>query len=255
MFERFRDRLLAFLRVPPGVHPPAGDPARTRVFRASPSFFRYRVAVWALAQFGALVGLVVGYIALRALALEVQNEWLTWGIRVVEAIGVIAFLANVAVSLAVLRLDFEQRWYAVTDRALRIREGILVVREQTMTFANIQQVGIRQGPLQRWLGIADVHVSTAGGAGGGSEHGSGGHGMHEGFFRGVGNAVEIRDLIRERVRCHRDAGLGDPDDPEHAPAVGSAEAPPLAAVHALRDEVRALAQTLLASHATPPNQL
>lgn len=252
MLERLRDRLLAVLRVPSGVHPPAGDPARTRVFRAAPAFFRYRVAVWALAQLGALVGLVVGYLVLRQIALEVERDWFTWGLRAVEAVGVLTFLANVAVSLAVLRLDFEQRWYAVTDRALRIREGILVVREQTMTFANIQQVGIRQGPVQRWLGIADVHVSTAGGAGGGTEHGGVGRGMHEGFFRGVGNAAEIRDLIRERVRRHRDAGLGDPDDAEHVPA--SVEAEPLAAVHALHDEVRALARTLGAGRAAPTGQ-
>lgn len=74
-----------------------------------------------------------------------------------------------------------------------------------MTFANIQQISVRQGPLQRLLGIADVEVHTAGG---GSPD-EGGGGMHTGYFRGVADAEAIRNTIRDRVREYRDAGLGD----------------------------------------------
>ena len=65
--------------------------------------------------------------------------------------------------LALLRLDFELRWYIVSDRACASARGSSRCREKTMTFANIQHIGIRQGPLQRLLGIADVEVRTAGG--------------------------------------------------------------------------------------------
>lgn len=240
--ERARTALLDFLDVPTGLHPPAGDPRQTRVFRAAPAYFRYKLVLWALAQGGALVGLVVGLVVAQMVAAQAGSETLAFWIAVAETFGVLAFLANLLVSLAVLRLDFEQRWYAVTDRALRIREGILTVREQTLTFANVQQVGVRQGPLQRLLGVADVHVSTAGGGGGATkgEHGALGANLHEGYLRGVADAPAIRDLIRERVRQHRDAGLGDPDD-------ARAAAPPaLAAVAALHDEVRALGRVLRA---------
>ena len=44
-------------------------------------------------------------------------------------------------SLAVLRLGYELR--------LRIRERIVAINEKTITFANIQQISIRQGPLQQ----------------------------------------------------------------------------------------------------------
>ena len=251
MLDRARDAVLAFLRVPREIHPPAGDAARTQVFRAAPNFFRYQLALWTLKQLGALVGLLGGYALLQQLAQVIGRPWVTTAITVVEGLGVLAYLVNLPVSLAILRLDFEQRWYAVSDRALRIREGILHLREQTMTFANIQQVGIRQGPLQRLLGLADVHVSTAGGAGGSAEDSSKvGHGMHEGFFRGVANAAEIRDLIRERVRLHRDAGLGDPDDTDHMPG----EPPALAAAREIRDEIRALGRTLGVAPAPPAGQ-
>ena len=80
-----------------------------------------------------------------------------------------------------------------------------------MSFANVQQVTVSQNPLQRLLKLADVRVQSAGG--GGQEHGkSDEHSMHIGVFHGVDNAVEIRDLVLERLRKFRAAGLGDSDD-------------------------------------------
>jgi len=105
-----------------------------------------------------------------------------------------------------------------------VREDILSLREKTMTFANVQQLTVEQGPLQRLLGLADVHVQSAGG--GASKHGKKGEAglgqsPHEARFRGVANAAELRDLVRERVRRYRDAGLGD----AHAPAPLAAGVP------------------------------
>ena len=163
-----------------------------------------------------------------------------------ELLAWVVFVVQLPVTLAIVHLDFELRWYILSDRSLRIREGILRVKEKTMTFANIQQISIHQNPIQRLLGIADVHVSTAGGGGG--EGGEAGESMHEAYFRGVDNAEEIRRAIQDRVRLHRDAGLGDPDEPEPralpmATPAGSAEA----ALHAAREllqEMRALREAL-----------
>jgi uncharacterized membrane protein YdbT with pleckstrin-like domain len=107
----------------------------------------------------------------------------------------------------------------LSDRAIRIREGIVTVREKTIALANVQNIAIRQGPLQRALGIADVEVKTAGGGSSESEGKKGGsEPMHVAYFRGVDNAEEIRDLVREGVRVQKNAGLGDPDEVE--PATG-----------------------------------
>lgn len=48
------------------------------------------------------------------------------------------------------RLNYELSWYIVTDRSLRIRIGIWIVEEITMTFDNIQNLRITAGPLQCW---------------------------------------------------------------------------------------------------------
>jgi uncharacterized membrane protein YdbT with pleckstrin-like domain len=237
---RLRDSLLRFLRVPPAPSAPAGDEG-VRVFRAAPNYFRYRIAQWILAQAGALFGLGFGVMMLRQ-AYRVIPEDIEVGLWtftedtilglfvLVEIVAIAVVVGQAAISLALLRLDFEQRWYLVSDRSLRIREGLVRLHEKTMTFANIQQVSIRQGPIQRLLGIADLEVRTAGGGGGGTdESGSTKHDLHVGYFRGVAESEKIRDAIRERLRRHRDAGLGDPDDTVHE------------AAHATAGEPRALA--------------
>jgi hypothetical protein len=133
-----------------------------------------------------------------------------WGLKVV---GIGIYLGQLLLTYAARRLDYEQRWYVVTDRSLRLREGIWSVREMTMSFANLQQVVMTQGPLQRALGLADVRVESAGGGGSQTNHhGQVTHSLHIGFFHGVDCAEEIRDLILDRLRRYRETGLGDPDE-------------------------------------------
>ena len=124
-------------------------------------------------------------------------------------------LCEVLLTYFSLRLNYEMRWYKVTDRSLRIRAGVWNVHEMTMTFANIQNISITQGPLERLFGISDVRVETAGGGGASGSHGQGsgiGSNLHVAVFRGVDTPEQIRDLMLDRLRQVRSTGLGDPDD-------------------------------------------
>jgi uncharacterized membrane protein YdbT with pleckstrin-like domain len=117
----------------------------------------------------------------------------------------IAFIAQCVISWATLRLDFDLRWYKVTDRSLRIREGVWFVREMTMSFANIQNISVSQGPIQKYFGVSDLIVQSAGG-------GEQSRALHTGYFRGVADAEKVKALMLARLRRHRDAGLGDADE-------------------------------------------
>jgi membrane protein YdbS with pleckstrin-like domain len=237
MLDAIRPLLLRVLKVPAE---PAAPRERVRVFRASRNYYRYGVLKWALAQAGALIGILVGLAFVRGLPGSVPETAMTW-IRIGEGVAIASFLVQLPVSFAMLRLDFEMRWYIVGERSLRIREGLASVREQTMTYANIQNMSIRQGPLQRLLGISDLEVQTAGG-GSGEAHGQGAHvgrRMHVGTFRGVDDAAGIRDTIREQVRRHRDAGLGDPDDARAEAALPASPASAPAALAAAREVLEA----------------
>lgn len=244
MLETFREWLIRTLKVPPEPSPPSGA-GEIRIFRAAPNYYRYRFILWLLAQSGALIGLVAGFFALSFAIERVTVGWAVFLFRFGEVVAWSVFIVQLFFSYTLLRLDFELRWYILSDRALRIREGIISLREKTMTFANIQQISIRQNPLQRLLGIADVQVRTAGGGAGTDESdGSFGESAHEAWFRGVDDAEAIRDAIHDRVRIHRDAGLGDPDELSLSIVDVDDSGGVLEAAHELRREVRALAQVL-----------
>lgn len=163
---------------------------------------------------------------------------------VVEGFSVATFLVQIPLTYALRRLQYEQRWYIVTDRSLRLRTGIWKVQEVTMSFANLQQITVTQGPLQRLLGLADVRVKSAGGGAGVTPgHGKPDDSAHAGYFRAVDNAEEIRDLITERLRRFRESGLGDPEETRRAAAPEPSDqvsADSLAAARELLLEARAL---------------
>lgn len=203
---RLRDRLLRFLRVPPPPDAPAAE-EDTRTFRAAPGWLSYRRISWLLKQLSALAGLLVGFYFLRGgeflppsidvgIITMTQGRWRALFLFF-ETVAWATFAGQAIGSFLLLRMDWEQRFYIVSDRSLRVREGIVRVHEKTTTFANIQQVSIRQGPLQRLFGIADVEVRSAGGGEGGPEKGDDLHTVH---FRGVADAAGIRDTILRRVR-------------------------------------------------------
>lgn len=137
-----------------------------------------------------------------------------WGIVLVPAI----------ITYVSIHLRYDTMWYVVTDRSMRVRRGLWIIHEVTITFENVQTVKVSQGPLQRWFGIGNVEVRTAGGGmvptgNGGAVEGTG----HHGVIEGVTNAGEIRDLILDQLRLAKTAGLGDEVRP--APKSDAARAP------------------------------
>ncbi|MFI7522035.1 PH domain-containing protein [Micromonospora globbae] len=55
------------------------------------------------------------------------------------------------------------------ERVVAVRSGLLTRQLTLVPYARIQSVRVVQGPLQRRLGLATVHVDTAGGAGAAAE--------------------------------------------------------------------------------------
>jgi uncharacterized membrane protein YdbT with pleckstrin-like domain len=189
-----------------------------RTFRAARGFLTYRLLQWGIAQAGAGAGLLFG-VSFLAFVPDIRILGflsLSPILSLLEAVAIALYVLQLLAGPFLVMLDYEMRWYVVTDRSLRIREGILKVREQTMTFSNIQNLSIEQGPLQRLLGIQDLRVRTAGG-GESAEADHAKHApqesMHVGVFRGVEDASAIRDAILAHLRARRDAGLGEPEPP------------------------------------------
>jgi uncharacterized membrane protein YdbT with pleckstrin-like domain len=145
------------------------------------------------------------------------------------------FVASIPITYFLQRLNYEMRWYIVTDRSLRIRSGVVWLTEMTMTFANIQGIRVNANPIERFLGLANVEVQSAGG-GGSDAHGVPSSG-HVAKFAGVDNAAVIRDLIVERLRVYRDSGLGEKTVEAREPLALSAAREVLQETRALRNSL------------------
>jgi len=235
MYSGFRNWCERLLCIPPQPDPPPGDEASTRIFLAAPNYYKYLLAIWGLRT----AGIIAGAFLFTVSPLPRAVEWVLFGLAIITQLF----------ALVLVRLDFDKRWYVVTDRSLRIREGIFHVREMTVTFANIQNISVSQGPVQRLLGISDLRMDTAGGGGGSpQEHGSQWQqqNLHTAWFRGIDNAHQIRTLIQERLRQHKDAGLGDHDDTLPSGSAVQATALVVSALREVHEEALALRQTLSA---------
>jgi membrane protein YdbS with pleckstrin-like domain len=213
----WRDTVMKLLRVPAAPVPPPGGHVQT--FRAAPNYFWFKCVQWAIGTALLVISVVAFDTMFVSTVASRAPRAIRWIFGALAIGGVVLVILRATFGWAVLRLDYELRWYMISDRAIRIREGILTVREKTIALANIQNTSIHQGPLQRLLGIADVEVRTAGGGSGESSgRGKGqqlGEPMHVGYFRGVDNAAQLRDIILAGVRKHRDSGLGDPEEEVH----------------------------------------
>jgi uncharacterized membrane protein YdbT with pleckstrin-like domain len=206
-----------WLRVPGEPHDPEGQ--ALLVFRADAGYYRYRLTLfWILRVMVFLLFTYVGFLAVlisaavlaedrgkKSLFERVNPGVLQTIIIVVTVVLALLFVVQCVISWATLRLDFDLRWYKVTDRSLRIREGVWFVREMTMSFANIQNISVSQGPIQKYFGVSDLIVQSAGG-------GEQSRALHTGYFRGVADAEKVKALMLARLRRHRDAGLGDGDE-------------------------------------------
>lgn len=187
---------------PPDLPVRAGE--KIERFRPSISFVRYL-------KFWFWLGLTVidGILFVLWIASFFVSIWL--GVLLAPVFVAVAILPDIAAYVGI-HLRYDTTWYVLGSRSLRIRRGIWIIRETTITYENIQNVKIHQGPVQRYFGFANVIVETAGGGGSQSnKEGQTPSHSHVGLLEGVADAGRIRDLIMDRVRRSRHAGLGDED--------------------------------------------
>jgi membrane protein YdbS with pleckstrin-like domain len=215
--------------LPPTLLSFAGD--RIESFRPATGFLDYLKFQFWLGLLAVDIALIILWIALLV------NEPLA-GV-LLSPLFIIAIVAPDILAYVALHLRYDTTWYVMSARSIRLRRGIWIIRETTITFENVQNVEFKQGPLQRHFGIANLIVQTAGG-GGGAHPEKGQTSTHMGLIEGIADARRIRDVIMARVRSSRRAGLGDehPADTRVSGA-GSGWTPAhLEALRAIRDEVR-----------------
>jgi membrane protein YdbS with pleckstrin-like domain len=208
-----------------------------RAFRPAEGFLKY-LKLW----FWIVCLLIDLGLALLWFGILVAEWWV--GLVLAPLFLVIGVVPDVLAYIA-LHLRYDTTWYVMTDRSLRIRRGVWSIHETTITFENVQNVKVTQGPVQRAFGIASVLVETAGsGASTSRNNQERGSVANKGLIEGVENAEAIRDLILARLRLSTTAGLGDEDDAHRRrgdEARGMWSAEHLAVLREIRQELGALA--------------
>lgn len=106
--------------------------------------------------------------------------------------------------------------------------GVLMRREVHLTYARIQDIHVASGPVQRWLGLADLQVQTASGSAGA-----------ELVVEGLTEYEGVRDFLYAQMR-----GITDPT-PAAAQEAGAAEAgSAVGLLREIRDELKASREAL-----------
>lgn len=132
--------------------------------------------------------------------------------------------------------------YRFDDDGVHASWGILFRREVSLTYARIQDIHLRRGLLERWLGLGSVQIQTASGAG-----------SAELVIEGVTEFIEVRDFLYAKMR----GATTRPTRPHtlahaHAHADAHALAPSTADDEAvkllleMRDDLRAIRAALAA---------
>lgn len=159
-------------------------------FRSSPGFFRYLKF-----KFWVVLTLIDVLIIVLWLILTVFKPLA--GLVLAPVVLAIVFVPDIFAYLAT-HLRYDTTWYVMTERSLHIRRGIWIINEITIAFENIQNVTIKQGPLQRFFGISDILVQTAGGGSCGHGHQ---HSSEAGFsHQGLRFACRIQEEVKEKYK-------------------------------------------------------
>jgi hypothetical protein len=115
-----------------------------------------------------------------------------WSLYVIRAVlsgpGVIFALPYLYFRYHTLRYTFD-------EEGIHMRVGILFRREVNLTYARIQDIHLRSGLLQRWLGLADIQIQTASGSA-----------DAELVIEGFKQYEAIRDFLYTRMRGYHAPG-------------------------------------------------
>ena len=84
-----------------------------------------------------------------------------WTLYVIRAV---LLGPGVIFALPYLYFRYHTLRYTFDEEGIHMRVGILFRREVNLTYARIQDIHLRSGLLQRWLGLADIQIQTASGS-------------------------------------------------------------------------------------------
>jgi uncharacterized membrane protein YdbT with pleckstrin-like domain len=116
--------------------------------------------------------------------------------------------------------------YRFDEEGIHMKVGLLFRREVNITYARIQDIHLKSGLLQRWLGLANVEVQTAAGSS-----------NAEVVIEGFKEFEAIRDFLYTRMRGYQAKKSPRAAEP-------SADSEVVSLLLTIRDELQRTRETL-----------
>ena len=114
----------------------------------------------------------------------------SWLVTLV-VVGLIAVVTVVWVLLETIRWK-----YAITNRRILVRHGLVSIHEQTARLERVPDVTLHQTLFDRMFGVGRLQIDTAGSSGGPLE------------FKALVDPTRVREVLDEAVRQGRTADTG-----------------------------------------------
>ena len=125
----------------------------------------------------------------KASSPSARRDSALWVLYVIRALftrpGLIILLPYLYFRYHTLRYTFD-------EEGIHMRVRIVFRREVNLTYARIQDIHLRSGVIQRWLGLADIQIQTASGSA-----------DAELVIEGFKEYEAIRDFLYTRMRGYR----------------------------------------------------
>lgn len=113
------------------------------------------------------------------------------------------FIASLCVPYAIAELRYRKYIYALGNKDITIKRGVLEKVRYVVPYEKIQDVTVSRTPIENLLGIGTIHIETAG------------HKADDGeiLLPGIENYNELVNEIVEQIKKIKESG--DPDSETH----------------------------------------
>ena len=223
--ESLADRLYGItsrsLKVPSGPLNPNGE-AVIRTFNPAPRYAGYRLCRWVFTQVGIFIPFALfllpnefqGFIDKIGFGwIQQMNYSSNWLEQLpdplalpMQFLSVGGYVIQLVFSFVFTFLSAKSQSYLLTNYSLRIRRGLWVHQQITLSLKNIQQVKFSQNLLERLWGIGSLEVRTAGGGSPTKKNKKNEDQSHTGKLEGLLDPIALRELVNASIK---DASLAN----------------------------------------------
>jgi putative membrane protein len=147
------------------------------------------------------------------------------------------------ITLPYLFFRYHTLRYRFDAEGIHMKVGLLFRREVNLTYARIQDIHLRSGIIQRWLGLANLQIQTASGSAG-----------PEMLVEGFKEYEALRDFLYTRMRGYQArASAGSATPPSVAASSSGGESTEVVSLLlGIRDELRRTRELLESAKAGSP---